>query len=159
VRVSICNYENLLSSALKRAVRLGEGAAVPRVSDLGALLASTAGKIELEAVGDASEEKVLGKLLQRALLNVFNRSFAAAELDPVVAAFQNGFTVEVSDTMPADEYMRQLGEIAALRAAAVKLGAADPPSLAAAMEFVLEGLHLNRKLNKDVQSGHSRYRG
>jgi magnesium chelatase subunit I len=129
------------------------------VSDLGALLASTAGKIELEAVGDASEEKVLGKLLQRALLNVFNRSFAAAELDPVVAAFQNGFTVEVSDTMPADEYMRQLGAIAPLRAAAAKLGAADPSSLAAAMEFVLEGLHLNRKLNKDVQSGHSRYRG
>jgi magnesium chelatase subunit I len=159
VRVSICNYENLISSALKRAVRLGEGEAVPRVSDLGALLASTAGKIELEAVGDASEEKVLGKLLQRALLNVFNRSFAAAELEPVVAAFQNGFTVQVSDAMPAGEYLRQLGEIAPLRAAAAKLGAADPASLAAAMEFVLEGLHLNRKLNKDVQAGHSRYRG
>jgi magnesium chelatase subunit I len=55
--------------------------------------------------------------------------------------------------------MRQLGAIAPLRAAAAKLGAADPSSLAAAMEFVLEGLHLNRKLNKDVQSGHSRYRG
>jgi magnesium chelatase subunit I len=159
VRVTICNYENLISSALKRAVRLGEGEAVPRVSDLGALLASTAGKIELEAVGDASEEKVLGKLLQRALLNVFNRNFAAAELEPVVAAFQNGFTLQVSDTMPTGEYVRQLGEIAPLRAAAAKLGAADPASLAAAMEFVLEGLHLNRKLNKDVQTGHARYRG
>ncbi len=158
VRVSICNYENLISSALKRAVRLGEDEAVPRVSDLGALLASTAGKIELEAVGDASEEKVLSKLLQRALLNVFNRSFAAAELEPVVAAFQNGFTVQVSDTMPTGEYVRQLGEVAPLRAAAAKLGAADPASLAAAMEFVLEGLHLNRKLNKDVQTGHARYR-
>jgi magnesium chelatase subunit I len=159
VRVSICNYENLISSALKRAVRLGETEAVPRVSDLGALLASTAGKIELEAVGDVSEEKVLGKLVQRALLNVFNRSFATAELEAVVAAFQNGFTVQVSDTMPSGEYVRQLGEIAPLRAAAGKLGAADPASLAAAMEFVLEGLHLNRKLNKDIQAGHSRYRG
>jgi magnesium chelatase subunit I len=129
------------------------------MSDLGALVASTAGKIELEAVGDASEEKVLGKLLQRAVLNVFNRSFAAAELDPVVAAFQNGFTLQVSDMMPTSEYVRQLGEIAPLRAAAAKLGAADPAGLAAAMEFVLEGLHLNRKLNKDVQSGHARYRG
>jgi magnesium chelatase subunit I len=82
-----------------------------------------------------------------------------AELEPVVAAFQNGFTVQVSDAMPAGEYLRQLGEIAPLRAAAAKLGAADPVSLAAAMEFVLEGLHLNRKLNKDVQAGHSRYRG
>jgi magnesium chelatase subunit I len=159
VRVTICNYENLISSALKRAVRLGEGEAVPRMSDLGALVASTAGKIELEAVGDASEDKVLSKLVQRAVLNVFNRSFAAAELEPVVAAFQNGFTVQVSDMMPTSEYVRQLGEIAPLRAAAAKLGAADPASLAAAMEFVLEGLHLNRKLNKDLQSGHARYRG
>src|SRR6185437_1303802 len=34
VRVTICNYENLLSSALKRAIRLGETVAAPRVSDL-----------------------------------------------------------------------------------------------------------------------------
>src|SRR5262249_60064804 len=51
VRVSICNYENLASSALKRAIRLGEIDAAPRVSDLGALVASTAGKIELETLG------------------------------------------------------------------------------------------------------------
>ncbi|HWP74005.1 MAG TPA: sigma 54-interacting transcriptional regulator, partial [Methylomirabilota bacterium] len=41
VRVTICNYENLLSSALKRAIRLGETVAAPRVSDLGAIAAST----------------------------------------------------------------------------------------------------------------------
>src|SRR5207302_4518372 len=69
VRVSICNYENLLSSALKRAIRLGEKEAAPRVSDLGAIAASTSGKIELETVGDASEDKILGRLLQKAILN------------------------------------------------------------------------------------------
>src|SRR2546430_4739827 len=58
VRVSICNYENLLSNALKRAVRLNEREAAPRVSDLGAIVASTSGKIELETVGDASEDKI-----------------------------------------------------------------------------------------------------
>src|SRR5206468_1134220 len=57
VRVSICNYENILASALKRAIRLREEIAVPRVSDLGALAASTVGKIELESVGDGNEEK------------------------------------------------------------------------------------------------------
>src|SRR6266496_3181686 len=62
VRVSICNYENLLSSALKRAIRLGEAAACPRVSNLDAMVASTSGKIELETVGDSTEEKILGKL-------------------------------------------------------------------------------------------------
>src|SRR5437867_9145016 len=53
VRVSIANYESLVANAVRRAIRLRERPAVPRVSDLGALVASTAGKIELDAVGDA----------------------------------------------------------------------------------------------------------
>jgi magnesium chelatase subunit I len=159
VRVSICNYENLLSSALKRAIRLGEAEAAPRVSDLGALIASTAGKIELETLGDTSEDKVLGKLVQRAVLNVFNRTITVAELEPLVAAFQGGVAVQVSDAMPAAEYVRQAEKTPALRAAAQKLGGDGPATLASAVEFVLEGLHLSKKLNKDVQAGHTRYRG
>src|SRR5207244_4377486 len=81
VRVTICNWENLLSSALRRAIRLGEREVAPRVSDLPAIAASTTGKIELETLGDQSEDKVLGKLVQRAVLNVFNKNFAAGELE------------------------------------------------------------------------------
>jgi magnesium chelatase subunit I len=158
VRVSICNYENLLSSALKRAIRLDEPEAAPRVSDLGALVASTSGKIEMETLGDGGEDKVLGKLVQRAVLNVFNRSFTGSELDQVVSAFQGGLRVEVSDAMPAREYARQIGELRGLDAAIRKLGATGPAAAASALEFVLEGLHLSRKLNKDVQAGHTRYR-
>jgi magnesium chelatase subunit I len=158
VRVTICNWENLLSNALKRAIRLGEQAAAPRVSDLGAIVASTSGKIELETVGEATEDKILGKLVQRALLNVFNRSFGAGELDEVVAAFKEGLAITVSDLMPSGEYVRQVGELRPLHAVVKKLGATDPASTAAAVEFVLEGLHLNRRLNKDVQAGHYRYR-
>src|SRR5213594_3677084 len=69
VRVTICNYENLVSSALKRAIRLGEQEAAPRVSDLGAIVSSTSGKIELETLGDSGEDKILGKLVQKAVLN------------------------------------------------------------------------------------------
>jgi magnesium chelatase subunit I len=159
VRVTICNYENLLSSALKRAIRLGEAVAAPRVSDLGAIVASTGGKIEMESLGDASEDKVLGKIMQRAVLNVFNRTFAAGELEEVVGAFQDGLKIEVSDAMPAELYLRHLGQVRPLQAAVRKLGAQDPASVAAAVEFVLEGLHLSKKLNKDVQAGQSRYRG
>ena len=159
VRVSICNYENLVSSALKRAIRLGEQAAAPRVSDLGAVLASTSGKIELETVGEGGEDKVLGKLVQRAVLNVFGRCFRAGELDEVVAAFQGGLAITVSDTMASAEYMQQIGQVSPLQAAVKKLGSADPASAASALEFILEGLHLSRKLNKDVQAGRARYRG
>ena len=158
VRVSICNYENLLSTALKRAIRLGEREAAPRVTDLGSLVASTSGKIEMETLGDGGEDKVLGKLMQRAVLNVFNRSFTGAELEEVVGAFQGGLRVEVSDIMSSGEYVRQLGEVRPLAAAVKKLGAADPATVASALEFILEGLHLSRKLNKDVQAGHTRYR-
>jgi len=158
VRVTICNYENLLSSALKRAIRLGEAVAAPRVSDLSAIAASTGGKIEMESLGDATEDKVMGKIMQRALLNVFNRNFSSGELDEVVGAFQDGLKIEVSDSMPADLYLRHLGQVRPLQAAVRKLGAQDPASVAAAVEFVLEGLHLSKKLNKDVQAGQARYR-
>src|SRR6266404_4819826 len=111
VRVSICNYENLLSSALKRAIRLKEASAAPRVTDLEAIAASTTGKIEMETAGDAAEDKILGKLAQKAVLNVFNRSFTGSELDEVVAAFQDGLKIEVSDAMPAELYLRHLGQV------------------------------------------------
>src|SRR5437870_2123958 len=147
VRVSICNYENLLSNALKRAVRLNEREAAPRVSDLGAIVASTSGKIELETVGDASEDKILGRLLQKAILNVFTRNFAAPELESVVKVFEGTLAIQVADDMPAAEYVRQVGELPPLRSLAQKLGATDPATLASAVEFVLEGLHLSKKLN------------
>src|SRR5437867_699579 len=158
VRVSICNWENLLSNALKRAIRLDEREVAPRVSDLGAIVASTSGKIEMETLGDGGEDKVLGKLVQKAVLNVFNRSFTGGELDQVVAAFQDGFGIEVADTMPSKEYVRQIAEIRPLHAAVKKLGASNPAGTAAALEFVLEGLHLSRKLNKDTKAGRYRYR-
>src|SRR6266850_2090983 len=158
VRVTICNYENLLSSALKRAIRLGETVAAPRVSDLGAIAASTGGKIEMESLGDATEDKVMGKIMQRAVLNVFNRTFTSGELDEVVGAFQDGLKIEVSDAMPAELYLRHLGQVRPLQTAVRKLGAQDPASVAAAVEFVLEALHLSKKLNKDVQAGQARYR-
>jgi magnesium chelatase subunit I len=60
--------------------------------------------------------------------------------------------------MPSADYAKQVAQAPALRAAAQKLGGNEPASLAAALEFVLEGLHLSRKLNKDVQTGHTRYR-
>jgi magnesium chelatase subunit I len=160
VRVSICNYENLLSNALKRAIRLREQQVAPRVSDLQALVASTAGKIEMEAVGDQDENKVVEKLIQRATLNVFNRHFQPAAFDELTRSFENGLKIEVSDDMPSLEYIRQAAEVGGLSRAVEQLGAQGNPALVAStIEFALEGLHLNRKLNKDRVGGKFRYRG
>ena len=74
VRVSIANLEVLSASAVKRAVRLGETRPRRAISDLRALVASTAGKLELETLGDEMpEERVVDRLLTRAVHNVFNR--------------------------------------------------------------------------------------
>jgi magnesium chelatase subunit I len=154
VRVTICNYEALQANALKRSIRLRESQVAPRVSDLVALVATTGGKIELESVGDTSEEKVVEKLVQRAILNVFNRHFTIGDLDELVQNFENGLSVEVSDGMSSLEYMTQAAEVGGLTEAVRKLDAQGNPALvASAMEFILEGLHLHRKLNKDRVAG------
>ena len=159
VRVSISNYENLISNALKRAVKLNENHVTPRVSDLHALIASTAGKIEIETVGDVREDKLIDKLVQGAILAAWNRRFSVGEFDDVVTRFHNGLSIEVSDTMPSMEYVHQAADLKAMRAAINKLDAqGNPGAVAAAVEFVLEGLHLNRRLNKDRSSGVVRYR-
>ncbi len=158
VRVSITNYETLVANALRRAIRLRERPAVPRVSDLGALVASTAGKVEPETAGDADESKVLDKLVQRALLNVWNRRLQLGSFEELLAAFRQGLTLEVGEDLPAAEYARQ-ARVSNLSGALRALGAADDPArVAAAIEFVLEGLHLHKKLNKDRAPGRLRYR-
>ncbi len=159
VRVSICNYENIISSAVKRAIILREPEAVPRISDLSAVLPSTSGKIELETVGDVREDKIVEKIVQGAVLNVFNRRFRLSEFQGLLASFENGLIVEASPMMPSAQYVQQVKGSDELRKAVNRLGVGESPAcLASAMEFILEGLHLHRKLNKDRADGQSYYR-
>jgi magnesium chelatase subunit I len=159
VRVTINNYESMLSNAEKRAVRNGENEIVPRISDLHALYASTAGKIELEYVGeDKKEEDLVERLINRAVLKVFDRYFKLDDLKKVIGYFEQGWGVEVSDTAPSSEYMEPLREVAGLREAIAQLGPFETPGLmAAASEFIFEGLHLHQKLNKDRTGGRFAY--
>ncbi|MFL5733821.1 MAG: magnesium chelatase, partial [Chloroflexia bacterium] len=133
--------------------------AVPRVSDLPALVASTAGKIEIETVGDVREEKLIEKLVQGAVLAAWNRRFSVSEFDDVITRFHNGLTLDVSDVMPSMEYVHQASDLKGMRNAINKLDAqGNPTAVAASVEFVLEGLHLNRRLNKDRSAEGVRYR-
>jgi magnesium chelatase subunit I len=159
VRVSIANFENIISNALKRAIRLGEHRVVPRISDLTSLAASTAGKIEIESVGDVREDKVIDKLVQGAVLAAWNRRFSLSDFDDVVTRFHNGLVLETADSMPSMEYVHQASDIKGLKSAITKLDAqGNPAAAAAAVEFVLEGLHLSRRVNKDKTAGGIRYR-
>jgi len=159
VRVSIANYENVISNALKRAVRLRESAVVPRIVDLEAVRASTAGKIELESLGDTNEHKIITKLVNGAVLNVFKRYFLVQEFDELLRSFAGGMTLDISDNMPSIEYAQQAFRIEGLKAGVSKLGAqGNPAMIASGTEFILEGLHLSRRLNKERGEGRARYR-
>ncbi|MGI8871360.1 MAG: sigma 54-interacting transcriptional regulator [Candidatus Limnocylindria bacterium] len=159
VRVTIANHETLLATALKRAVRLGETTAAPRISDLPALVASTAGKIELETLGDETrEDRVIDKLVQRAVVNVFNRHFSLSELVPLLERFDTGSAAEVGELVPSARHEQLVGEIPELQRAIGRLEVGESPAgVASAVEFILEGLHLNRRLNKERRAGTIRY--
>ena len=160
VRVSINNYETLIANAERRALLLGENEIVPRISDLHAVSASMLGKLEFEYTGEErSEQEAFERLLNRAVLAVFDRTVEAAELAEIVGYFEAGWGVEVSDRMPAVEYLEGIGAIPGLRDAIAGLGPFESPALmAAATEFILEGLHLHQKLNKEVSGGRVTYR-
>lgn len=160
VRVSINNFESVISNAEKRAVRVGEDEIVPRLTDLGAVFASTAGKIELEYTGEeVRENDLIERLLARAIRDVFDRYFDLQSLEPVVEYFEAGWGVEVSDAMAAEEYMEGVRAIPGLRGAIRRLGEAESPGfIAAGSELIFEGLHLHKKLNKERAGGRYTYR-
>lgn len=160
VRVTINNFESLLSNAEKRAVRLGETNVVPRISDLHALYPSTAGKIELEYSGeDKKDGEIIERLISRAVQKVFDQHLSVEGLAPVVDSFKNGWGIEISDGMAAADYLDTRHQVTGLADGLKVLGVDSQPGLiAAATEFILEGLHLHQKLNKESEGGRYTYR-
>src|SRR5579863_6290649 len=159
VRVTINNFETLISNSEKRSILNGDNEIVPRLSDFHALRPSTVGKLELEFAGeDKKDAELFERLVNRAVLKVFDRYIRLEDLKPVIAYFEQGWGVEVSDRAPAADYLDALREVPGLRDAINRLGAFETPGLmATASEFIYEGLHLHQKLNKDRDGGRFSY--
>ena len=154
LRVSISNYETVIGSAFKRSLRLGETAS-PRISDLPAIVASTNGKVEMESVEEGREFKVVDGLVKKAVQNMFSRYFAAREFDAVLTRFDEGLTIETGTDIPSHAYADKLPQMANMGEMIARIESSnDPSAIASAMEFVLEGLYLNRRLNRDQTAGH-----
>jgi magnesium chelatase subunit I len=166
VRVSISNYENVISNALRRAIRLGEREVVPRVIDLPYLIASTSGKIEFETVEEDRNHNLIEKLIEKAVLNTFNRYFQVQQFDAFLSRFKGGWSVEVSEKMKSTAYQEKTNEssphsaeMRGLWEALQKLDCDQNPALlASGLEFILEGLYLHHRLNKEKLTGKSAYR-
>jgi magnesium chelatase subunit I len=160
VRMSVANYETMVANATRRAVRNHEEEVVPRVSDLDALVPSTAGKIEFETVDDGREEQVLDRIVKAAVLETFRATCTPEKLSMLVSAFDEGLVVHTGDDVPAAEYASLLSDLPGLRDTLADLEVGETPAgVASAVEFVLEGLHLSKRLNKDAVGRKAAYRG
>jgi magnesium chelatase subunit I len=160
VRMSVANYETLVANASRRALRNKEEEVVPRVSDLDALVSSTAGKVEYETVDDGREEQVLDRIIKAAVLESFRANCKPEKLTELVNAFDAGLIVHTGPDVPASEYARLLSELPGIRDTLADLEVAETPAgVASAVEFVLEGLHLAKRLNKDATGAKAAYRG
>ena len=148
VRVSISNYETLLSNAVRRAIRQGDQVACPRISDLPFIIASLGGKIELETFEEGREGQLMEDLTKRAVLRIFGEYFDVADLEDIVTSFDLGNVAETGSEKPAAEYLEMLKKVDGLAGPVERLTEDKRPEVvASAAEFVLEGLHLNRRLN------------
>ena len=148
VRVSISNYETLLSNAVRRSIRHGDECTCPRVSDLPYIVSSFGGKIELETFEEGREGRLMEDLSKRAVLRTFGQYFDVADLEDIVTSFDLGNVADTGDEKRASEYPELVNKLDGLAAAVHKLTDDQRPEvIASAAEFVLEGLHLNRRLN------------
>jgi magnesium chelatase subunit I len=112
----------------------------------------------MEGFEDKNEQKIINDLIRRATLTVFNRYFKLDELENIVRHFNGGFSIETSGNMSAKSYVRYMKEIPGLIKVVKKMTDTETPEiLASIMEFIFEGLHLNKRLNKTKVEGKTVY--
>jgi magnesium chelatase subunit I len=152
VRFSIGNLETTRASALRRAARLGEDLAVPRIVDLWAVLPASIGRIEFDTLDEGREPELLARALKAAIVDVWRARLGDVDLTGLVEPFEQGAELEVDDLTPAGELLAALDRRArsALQSALPHLDLPDesPASLASALELCLEGLYLEGLISK-----------
>lgn len=160
VRLTVANLETMVANAMRRSLLHGETTVVPRVSDLDALAASTIGKLEIETIEEGRDGLVVQQLLKGAVLETFRRRVAVENLREVVEAFDENLVVNAGEDVRAADYVDLLAEVGALGPHVIALTGGDPRPevVASAVEFVLEGLHLSKRLNKEAVGPRSQYR-
>ncbi|MEV2241246.1 sigma 54-interacting transcriptional regulator [Micromonospora sp. NPDC049891] len=168
-RFAIAAAETVAAAALRRAClldadsELPSAEAVARVGDAVSVTSTLRGKVEFESGEEGREVELLGHLLRTATAETFRARLAGLDLSGFTALVEEGQSVETGELVSAADLLRQVGTVPGLAKVLDRLGIGDAPSTgqaAAAVEFVLEGLHLSRRLGKDVtDTGRTRYGG
>ncbi|HEX7161974.1 MAG TPA: sigma 54-interacting transcriptional regulator [Trebonia sp.] len=168
-RFAIAAAESAAAAAVRRSALVGaaQGAdgsdeiPVARVADLPGIVPTLRGKVEFEVSEEGREDEILAHLLRRAIAETFRSRLGGADLSGLLAKFEDGGSIESGELVPATELLRRTGEVPGLARIMARLGMEGRESFgeaAAAIEFVLEGLYLIRRLSKDTSDGTATYR-
>ena len=163
VRVTVANYEALIAGAVRRTLLSNETEVIPRISDLSALIASTAGKIEVESLEDGREIEIIQYLIKQSILDTFKATADQTLCADILKAFTDGAVINAGDDIPSDTYLQWLKDIPAFTPVLESIGLTqddlqNPSVVASGIEFILEGLHLSKLLNKEAMGDSGVYR-
>jgi magnesium chelatase subunit I len=162
-RMPIAVLENAVSNAERRAVALEEDVVVPRISDIYAALPAITGKLELEYEGELVGAEIIARdLLAASAAETFLARGAEAveqELDEVVAYFEGGGVLQLTETAGAAACLDGFGTVPGLLAAVRRIALAPPESpgqTVAAAELVLEALVAERRISRSDSGRYGR---
>jgi magnesium chelatase subunit I len=150
-RFAIAAAETVAASALRRAGLLNEDSPVARIGDATSVTSTLRGKVEFESGEEGREVEILSHLLRTATADTFRSRLAGLDLSGFINLVAEGEIIETGELVPADEVLRQVGTVPGLAKVLERLGLGDAPTrgeAAAGIEFVLEGLHLTRRMSK-----------
>ncbi|MGH3425386.1 MAG: sigma 54-interacting transcriptional regulator, partial [Nocardioidaceae bacterium] len=165
-RFAIAAAEAAAASALRRSALRGEDPGdrpTARVGDLPGVVPTLRGKVEFESGEEGREDEVLDHLLRLAVVETFRSRLGGVDLTAFTEHFTEGQLVETGPLVPSARLLDQLGPVSGLATVLDRLGVEEdtvsPGQAAAAVELVLEGLHLTRRLAKDEIDGTVVYGG
>jgi len=159
-RLSLANFRTLVASARQRGVIHGEKPAVPRISDLGHLYASSMGKLELDLMGthQMSERQVLDAVIAKAIEVVFREYIEEHGLAEIAEIFRGGVRVEVGDLLPSSHYAERLKNVPPAWDKAFEVNASEDEAVrASCVEFVLAGLYSMDRISRSQRHGKIEY--
>jgi len=159
-RFSLANFRTIVASARQRGIMHGERPAVPRISDLGHLYASSLGKLELDLMGthQMSERQVLDAVIAEAIRVVFQQYIEEHGLAEIAEIFRGGVRVEVGDLLPSRDYAERLQNVPPAWDKAFEVNASEDEAVrASCVEFVLAGLYSLDKISRSQRHGKIEY--
>ncbi|EGF28995.1 magnesium protoporphyrin chelatase [Rhodopirellula baltica WH47] len=159
-RFSLANFRTIVASARQRGIVHGESPAVPRISDLGHLYASSLGKLELDLMGthQMTEKQVIDSVIAEAIQTVFGEYIEEHGLAEIAEIFRGGVRVEVGTMLPSSEYADRLQHVPPAWDRAFEVNASENEAMrASCVEFVLAGLYSMDKISRSQRHGKISY--